>query len=90
MNEFIQIQLISIAESKNDDVSSVESILDGEPVKVTCIEWSDAFRRIQSIKADDSGSPDILQVGKTWVPYFSERNKFLDLGLQRTRKPDRD
>jgi ABC-type glycerol-3-phosphate transport system substrate-binding protein len=54
-------------------------ILNRELVEVTFVEWIDAFKKIQYMKVDDSDSPDILQVGKTWIPYFVDRKKFLNL-----------
>jgi ABC-type glycerol-3-phosphate transport system substrate-binding protein len=79
MEQIIHVQLIGVGESKKDYVNSVEAILREEPVRVTCIEWADAFRKIQSMEVSDSNSPDILQVGKTWIPYFVKMKKFVDL-----------
>ncbi len=46
----------------------------GVPVNIVILEWIDAFEKIQKALLDTTGmedSPDVVQLGSTWVPYFA-------------------
>lgn len=75
----VHIQLISTGKSKRDHIRSVERILTKESVKITCVEWFDAFRNITAINNSDPYAPDIIQVGKTWIYHFAKTKKIANL-----------
>ena len=75
----VHIQLISVGESKRDYIRAAQRILSRKPTKITCVEWSDAFRNITSIKNSDPEAPDIIQVGKTWVYHFEKTKRITNL-----------
>ena len=44
----------------------------GIPVKLTSLNWGEAFRKITFTFADSNDvAPDVIQLGSTWVPHFA-------------------
>lgn len=50
-------------------------------VKIKFITWGDIFHRIEGAATTGvtDESPDIVQIGTTWTPYFADRGVILDI-----------
>ena len=49
------------------------------PVKVQVLDWGEAWNRISTTLETGENSPDLLQLGSTWVPYFAARGELKNL-----------
>ena len=49
------------------------------PTKVTVLDWGEAWNRISTMLETGNGTPDVLQLGSTWVPYFAARGEIKPL-----------
>ena len=49
------------------------------PVKVKVLDWGEAWNRISTTLETGENSPDLLQLGSTWVPYFAARGELKNL-----------
>lgn len=54
----------------------------GIPTKVQVLDWGEAWNRIsQALSNPDQETPDVLQLGTTWIPYFASRNEIKPLNI---------
>ncbi|WP_290953456.1 extracellular solute-binding protein [Fibrobacter sp.] len=49
------------------------------PVKVKVLDWGEAWNRISNTLETGEDTPDVLQLGSTWVPYFAARGVLKNL-----------
>lgn len=51
----------------------------GYPVEVKVLDWGEAWNRISSSLRSGQNLPDVMQLGTTWIPYFSSRGEIKPL-----------
>ncbi len=62
----------------------------GIPVKVTVLDWGEAWGRISGALESGKDLPSVVQLGTTWLPYFASRGTLLDLDpYMKSIKPER-
>ncbi len=62
----------------------------GIPTQVQVLDWGEAWNRISQALAGEQDSPDVLQLGTTWIPYFASRGELRSLNTWKNEiDPDR-